>query len=815
MGRFFFAFPNVKNREFIGRGVLIFSEGKIIDYKSRGLEPFKITSNQVESAIFKYASDVQQLTRRKVYVKKDSSHGYGGPSSDLAALLANISGKRKFRWETKIQTDQNIWCTGEIDNNDLKEVTDVHFKFIAFMEHETALNDLLFIMPACDWNAMDNTGIDDKDTKVESLKDDLMAKHLVHTVDEFSNIYSSKYVENKTVLIVRSDEIGKLINLLFIGNGHKAGGNKIDYIGKFKASCLNYFRNKINRKTLIISSSIITFIAIAIFYFNHSPKIVVERLKDPKPAFISGPNVDGNYIITYYGKARLTNNTIFRARIGKIEYRPIHQTEYLITNVIKTSNYNLTLLPFESKEVDIESTIEDKVNPKADPSILPPDEHINYDINTNLLPGFGILVYNTNNLVIGNFKSRVIPAAICNENSDSSCWSDHAKTLLKLKINFLNDYEKLQPEDYNIDRNLLEDINKSLRISKDNYHAYVTRSFFFYYELDTINAIADITKAINIISSINVGDELKDLPLLYRFRAIYYIYNNKPAEAMNDFNKAIMLRPNDDYTYYLISKYHNKLGKYEMALDSINKAIRINDRKILYYFVRSLYYEKLKNYDAAINDLTHFIHNTSGNVSKFADLRILAINNELNGFDKNKLSSEYVGIPAKVEYFMNKFFFWEEAPEDIIKANRGNVLSPAYSTRPLKKESTSNSHSDREHSNAPATLSLNSESVQSVKMYPKAFPAIDTKRQLVETVQSQQKEHLNNDQSSLSQKILNIHTDNRDCRNRLTRAKDVVYKRDYHTAVLHLEIAKKTCEPESSKKIDSIIYSLKGDLNEK
>ena len=80
----------------------------------------------------------------------------------------------------------------------------------------------------------------------------------------------------------------------------------------------------------------------------------------------------------------------------------------------------------------------------------------------------------------------------------------------------------------------------------------------------------------------------------YFTRGAIYMRSNQPDKALADFNKAITLSPNNDFSYgyrgILLLNYYQKHAE---ALADFSKAIALNPQQSYYYFNRSYCYYAL------------------------------------------------------------------------------------------------------------------------------------------------------------------------------------------------------------------------------
>lgn len=77
--------------------------------------------------------------------------------------------------------------------------------------------------------------------------------------------------------------------------------------------------------------------------------------------------------------------------------------------------------------------------------------------------------------------------------------------------------------------------------------------------------------------------------------------------AINDFTRAIRLKPDDEKAYYERAKIYNDKGNYENAINDFNKIVEINPNNTDAYFNRGISYDGLKKFSEAIEDYSKVI----------------------------------------------------------------------------------------------------------------------------------------------------------------------------------------------------------------
>ena len=78
---------------------------------------------------------------------------------------------------------------------------------------------------------------------------------------------------------------------------------------------------------------------------------------------------------------------------------------------------------------------------------------------------------------------------------------------------------------------------------------------------------------------------------------------NRYEAAIDDFNKALLLNPNEAQIYCAKGYAQAKLGKYEEAFLDFNKSIEMNPNNAYIYYLRGKIYIDLEKYDLAQKDL--------------------------------------------------------------------------------------------------------------------------------------------------------------------------------------------------------------------
>ncbi len=94
----------------------------------------------------------------------------------------------------------------------------------------------------------------------------------------------------------------------------------------------------------------------------------------------------------------------------------------------------------------------------------------------------------------------------------------------------------------------------------------------------------------------------KDSHIAYSNLASSLVEKGKMEEAIDNYNKSILLVPNDADTYCFRGITYAKIGKYQQAIDDYAQAIRLKPRNADLYITRGNAYYEISKYQQAIDD---------------------------------------------------------------------------------------------------------------------------------------------------------------------------------------------------------------------
>jgi tetratricopeptide (TPR) repeat protein len=137
--------------------------------------------------------------------------------------------------------------------------------------------------------------------------------------------------------------------------------------------------------------------------------------------------------------------------------------------------------------------------------------------------------------------------------------------------------------------------NSTTALGKESYKDYVKRGTDYYNKGQYGQAIADLTKAIEL--------DPQSIEAYYR-RGLAYFKKGQYDEAIADITKVIELDPTQGSAYYLRGTAYLMKGQYEQAIADANKAIESDP---LAYLLKALAYEKMNRNNEAIEAYRGFI----------------------------------------------------------------------------------------------------------------------------------------------------------------------------------------------------------------
>ena len=124
------------------------------------------------------------------------------------------------------------------------------------------------------------------------------------------------------------------------------------------------------------------------------------------------------------------------------------------------------------------------------------------------------------------------------------------------------------------------------------------------------------TEAISLYSA---ALSLMPHPDMYNKRGTAYIERDDYRAALDDFNQALRLDPQNASAHFNRGLAYGRLEQYQAALDDYTEAIRINPEYASAYSNRGFIYAKLQNYQAALDDCTRAIQLDPGEAEAYSN----------------------------------------------------------------------------------------------------------------------------------------------------------------------------------------------------
>jgi tetratricopeptide (TPR) repeat protein len=100
-------------------------------------------------------------------------------------------------------------------------------------------------------------------------------------------------------------------------------------------------------------------------------------------------------------------------------------------------------------------------------------------------------------------------------------------------------------------------------------------------------------------------------------RGAAYLQSKRLSKALEDFNHAISMKPNNARAYHMRALAHDKKGDSEAALDDLKHAIYLNPEYGAAYRSRAMVLDKIGRSDEATEDMKMANHLTEVRLSEF------------------------------------------------------------------------------------------------------------------------------------------------------------------------------------------------------
>jgi tetratricopeptide (TPR) repeat protein/uncharacterized membrane protein len=195
--------------------------------------------------------------------------------------------------------------------------------------------------------------------------------------------------------------------------------------------------------------------------------------------------------------------------------------------------------------------------------------------------------------------------------------------------------------------------------------AYYNRGNLFMNEKRNDEAINDFSKAI----------ELKpDYAMAYNNRGTIFLNENRKDEALNDFNKSIELEPGYANVYYNRGNLFLNEKRNEEAMNDFNKAIELDPGFVEPYIMRGTLFKYQKRNDDALSDFNKAIELKPGYAIAYYNRGVLLMNGNrieeaMNDFNKAiELKPDYVKAYYNLGILLSNKKRYEEAISNFTNA---------------------------------------------------------------------------------------------------------------------------------------------------
>jgi len=185
-------------------------------------------------------------------------------------------------------------------------------------------------------------------------------------------------------------------------------------------------------------------------------------------------------------------------------------------------------------------------------------------------------------------------------------------------------------------------------IEKQNIdELYIRRGFAWYNKKEYLKAIEDYNEVINL-------NKDSYLALAYYNRGFARIAQKKYEEAIDDFNKAFTLNPKDYIRAYLfIAIIHRIKGRTKDAINNYNKVILINPEYADAYYYRGLCYKEnnIKLIESK-NDFEQYLVLRQGNIdnwTKYANYHIKELEERLTDIELDNIANCIFAIKSELK----------------------------------------------------------------------------------------------------------------------------------------------------------------------
>lgn len=193
-----------------------------------------------------------------------------------------------------------------------------------------------------------------------------------------------------------------------------------------------------------------------------------------------------------------------------------------------------------------------------------------------------------------------------------------------------------------------------IKFSAENWQLFYERSLLYYESGNTVQAMADIDKAIDY----NVTN-----PKLRHMRGFYFYVQNKDSLAMHNFKNAADLGSDDPETFYHLGQIHFFKNQFPDALDAYDVAISLDSMEPTYHFAKGFLYQDQKNYKKAIEKYEEALSRNPAFIKALAALHDIYLNVRKDGNTAYKYNERIIIVDSlhPLGRFNKGNYFFEKA----------------------------------------------------------------------------------------------------------------------------------------------------------
>ena len=136
-------------------------------------------------------------------------------------------------------------------------------------------------------------------------------------------------------------------------------------------------------------------------------------------------------------------------------------------------------------------------------------------------------------------------------------------------------------------------LNKSINVAPYNYKGFYNRGLFYLKNQKPAEAIKNFDQSLSIY----------EYSKSYVGRASAYHMQGDLSKAIKDAQSGLRIEKNNSKAHFVLGNCYNEQNKLDEALSEYNKSITLNDGEAEFYFKRAIVYGKKQEFEKCINDI--------------------------------------------------------------------------------------------------------------------------------------------------------------------------------------------------------------------